>query len=120
VSSPLQRPGTLLANHVAVVGAYVWTVLDFGFGPVGTGIAGVGVIPLLVGVRGLHRGSRYTRQWLAIAIVFYFGLGLAETVAAQARSVGAAALLVGSALELLLLLLALSGARPAPHESAES
>jgi hypothetical protein len=116
----LQSPRLLLATHLAVVGAYVWTVFDFGFGLAGTAVAGVGVIPLLGAVRGLIRGARYTRQWLAIAIVFYFGLGLAETVAAQAQSFGAAALLVGSALELLLLLLALSAAPPAPRESVES
>lgn len=66
-----------------------------------------GLAPLVIGYRGLRAGSRYTLQWLAIAMVFYVGVGLAETVASLGATLAATGLTLTSAAELALLLSAL-------------
>jgi hypothetical protein len=79
-----------------------------------------GLAPLAIGYRGLRAGSRYTLQWLAIAMVFYVGVGLAETVASLGATLAATGLTLTSATELALLLRALKRPSIAHRESAES
>lgn len=111
----------ILAFHAGVatsVGALILSLDISAPARAGALIAGLG--PLLLGVRGLNRSSRYTRQWLSIAMVCYIGIGLAETIASQGHTLPAL-LLLSSTGEFLLLLRAL---RPPPstesRESAES
>lgn len=116
----IQMSAALIACHIGVVGGVLWLALSFGLGPVGAGAALLlGATPLLLGVRGLRVASRYTRQWTAIVMVFYLGLGLAETIASQGRSLPAIVLLFASAAELTLLLNLLRSASPAPRGSEE-
>ena len=80
--------------------------------PVATGAALLlSAGPLALGVKGLYTGSRYTQQWLSIALVFYVGLGLVETIASQASSSSAIVLLLTSGVELALLFVTLRRAR---------
>jgi uncharacterized membrane protein len=110
----------LIASHIGVLGGTMWLALTLGLGPLGSGAALLlGVAPLLLGIRGLRAESRYTQQWTAIAMVFYLGVGLAETVASQGRSLPAIVLLFASAAEFMLLLNLLKSASPTPRESAE-
>lgn len=114
-------PAALIICHVCVLGAATWFALTLGLGPAGAGaVLLVCVAPLLLGFSGLRAGSRYTQQWLAISMVFYFGVGLAETIASQARSPAAIMLLLAGAIELVMLLGLLRAGSPAFRESAES
>jgi len=111
----------LLALHACVLGGVVWLVLGLGLRPAVTvAVLIAGVLPLAAGVRGLIAARRYTRQWLAIVMVFYVGIGLAEMTASLGHSVGAMLLLLSAALELLFLLRSLKTLRPEARESAES
>jgi len=111
----------LLICHLGVAASVCGLAFSLGIGPAGAiAILVGGLLPLALGYRGLLAGSRYTRQWLAIAMVFYFGIGLAETVASLGATLAASALLFTSGAELALLLRALKGAATAPRESKES
>ena len=114
-------PVLVLACHCGVLASVVWLTLTLGLGPLAASAALlVLAAPLVAGLKGLRAGSRYTAQWLAIAMVFYFGIGLAETVAAMGTSLAANALLLSGAAELALLLRFLKVAPTAPRESTES
>jgi uncharacterized membrane protein len=111
----------LIACHWFVLGAAVTFIFELGLPPLATAAAIVlGTAPLTLAVKGLMRESTYTQLWLAIAMVFYIGTGLVETIAAQAMAPGAVFLLLASVLELALLLVALKNARRGSHGSVES
>ena len=111
----------LLLAHLGVAASICGLAYSLPAGPLtATAILVAGLAPLVAGFRGLNRGSHYTQQWLAIAMVFYLGAGLAETVASLGTTLAATALLFTSGAELVLLLRALKRARRAPRESAES
>lgn len=115
------RNTALLTVHAGVLAAAIWLAATAGLGLPGTAFALLlAAGPLLLAVRGLRDGLRYTQQWVALAMVFYVGFGLAETIATQARSPAATLLLFCSIAELLLLLRSLRGAPRAPRGSAES
>lgn len=117
------RPPTLaLAGcHAGVLLGTLWLAATLGLGPAGAlSVAAVGAAPLLAAVPGLRADARYTQQWLTIALVFYVGLGLAETIAAQGSSTAAAVLLFAASAELLLLLRRLRNRGPASRGSTES
>jgi len=111
----------LMASHWLVIGAASTFILGLDL-PLLATAAAITLIttPLIFAVKGLMQESTYTQLWLAIAMVFYIGAGLVETIAAQAMALGAVILLLASVLELALLLVALKTARRASRESAES
>lgn len=110
-----------LSAHAAVLASLVWLVATAGLQPIAAVMAAaLGAAPLMLGIPGLRAGRRYTLQWLAIALVFYLGLGVAETIATQARSPAAIALLLASSTELALLLGGLRSGPPTSPGSAES
>ena len=111
----------LTLSHICVLGAVIALVssLDLAMTATGAGLA-IAVGPLLLAAKGLYTGSRYTRQWLSILLVFYVGLGLVETIASQGRSVSAAVLLLASAVELGLLFASLRSAPTGSRGSGES
>lgn len=111
----------LLSVHVFLLLAVIALVMSLDLNLAATGVAFlVSAAPLALAVRGLHAGSSYTQQWLSIAMVFYVGLGLVETIASQAQSLSAVFVLLASGIELCLLFAALRRARRASHESTES
>jgi len=111
----------LLTCHLGVAASLCGLTLASGLGSPGTlALLVVGLVPLLAALPGLRAGSRYTQQWLAIAMVFYIGFGMAETVASLGSAVAASALMLASGAELVLLLSALRRGVPASRESAES
>jgi uncharacterized membrane protein len=111
----------LIICHLGVAASVCGLAIAVGPGSLGISamLAG-GLAPLAVSYRGLRAGSRYTQQWLAISMVFYAGVGLAETVASLGTTLAATALTLTSAAELALLLRALKRPSTAHHESAES
>ena len=110
----------LLSIHVCLLVAVIALVMALDLNLVATGVAFVvSAAPLAFALRGLHAGSSYTQQWLSIAMVFYVGLGLVETIASQAQSLGAVFVFLTSGIELCLLFAALRRARRASHESTE-
>ena len=109
-----------LSAHAAVLGAVSWLAWTAGFGATATVMAtALGAAPLIASIPGLMAGRRYTQQWLAIALVFYLGIAIAETIATRARSPAAIALLLTSSTELALLLKALRSEPPESRGSAE-
>ncbi|NIW24335.1 MAG: DUF2069 domain-containing protein [Gammaproteobacteria bacterium] len=112
---------SLLTVHLSLLGAVVALVisLDLAFAATGAGLL-IAAGPLALAVRGLYRNSRYTQQWLSIAMVFYVGLALVETIASQARSPSATIVLLASGIELSLLFITLRRARRASRESTGS
>jgi hypothetical protein len=111
----------LLICHLGVAASVCGLALSLGTGPAGSILILIcGLTPLIAGFRGLRAQSRYTQQWLAIAMVFYLGVGLAETVASLGATLAASALLFTSGAELMLLLGALRRPATASRESAES
>lgn len=116
-----RTPIALLACHLGVAAGVCGLAVAARLGPVGTAVLLVGgLVPLLAGLPGLRAGSRYTHQWLAIAMVFYVGFGIAETVASLGSAVAANVLMLASGAELLLLLGVLKRGGPVSRESAES
>lgn len=110
----------LLIFHLGVLGAVVALVTSFGLTVAAAGAALLVLAgPLVIAIKGLCTGSRYTHQWLSIAMVFYVGLSLAETIASQAESLGAVILLLTSAVELALLFVTLRRAPRVSRGSAE-
>ncbi|HSG65410.1 MAG TPA: DUF2069 domain-containing protein [Gammaproteobacteria bacterium] len=115
------HPAAILSVHAGAIAGALWLAATAGLGPAAAAIAMVlATAPLLLAIRGLREGSRYTQQWVAIAMVFYVGVGLAETIAAQGRSLAAILLLFCCATELLLLLRSLRSGPRASRGSAES
>lgn len=115
------RSTMILAVHSGLIASIAWLALSFDLkAAAAAATAVVCIAPLLLGIRGLRLESRYTQQWVAIALVFYLGVGLAETIASQARSGPAILLLLTSAIELLMLLSVLRSDPRASGESAES
>ena len=115
------HPAAILLAHAGVLIGALWLAATAGLGRAGAAVAMLlAAGPLLLAVRGLRDGARYTRQWIAIAMVLYVGCGLGETLATQARSPAAILLLFCSAAELLLLLRSLRSAPRASRGSAES
>ncbi len=111
----------LLGAHLGVLGAVIALVISLGLTYVETGGALlISAGPLVLAVNGLRAGARYTQQWLSIAMVFYVGLGLVETIASQAQSPSAIVLLLTSGVELALLFVMLRRARRASLGSTES
>ena len=111
----------LLIAHVVLLGAVIALVTSLDLTLVVTGaVLLIAAGPLVAAARGLYAGSRYTQQWLSIAMVFYVGFGLVETIASQARSLSAIVLLLASGIELSLLFVTLGRARRASRESTES
>jgi uncharacterized membrane protein len=55
--------------------------LHSGFGLAALGWALVFSIPLLVCLRGLMRGNRYTYKWATLCVLPYFIIGITESVA---------------------------------------
>ena len=111
----------LLSFHLGVLGAVIALVISLGLTYVETGAALlIAAGPLVLAVNGLRAGSRYTQQWLSIAMVFYVGLGIVETIASQGRSPSAIILLLTSGVELALLFVTLRHARRASRGSTES
>ena len=112
---------TLLIVHLLLFGAVIALVTSLGLTAVVAGaLLLIAAGPLALAVRGLAAGSPYTHQWLSIAMVFYVGLGLVETIASQAQSISAIVLLLSSGLELNLLFVMLRRARQASRGSTES
>lgn len=102
----------LLIFHLGALGAVVALVLALDLTVAATGAALlISAGPLTLAVRGLCTGSAYTQQWLSIALVFYVGLGLVETIASQGQSISAVVLLLTSGVELALLFVTLRRAR---------
>jgi uncharacterized membrane protein len=111
----------LLSFHLSVLGAVAALVTSLDLTFIVTGAAVLIVAgPLALAVRGLCADSRYTQQWLSIAMVFYIGLGLVETIASQAQSLSAIVVLLASGVELALLFVTLRRAPPASRGSTES
>lgn len=111
----------LLIVHLVLLGAVIALVTSLDLTIVATGAALlISAGPLVLAAKGLYAGSRYTQQWLSIAMVFYVGLGLVETIASQARSLSAIILLLASGIELSLLFITLRRARPASRGSTGS
>jgi len=111
----------LLVCHLGVAVGIGGLAVSADLGPVGAAVLFVGgLVPLLASLPGLRAGSRYTQQWLAIAMVFYIGFGIAETVASLGGTVAASALMLASGTELVLLLGMLKRGAPASRESTES
>jgi len=111
---------SLLVVHLGLLGGFIALVISLGLAIVATAAALlIGAGPLVVAIKGIRAGSRYTFQWLSIAMVFYVGLGLVETIASQAQSLGAVIVLLTSGIELALLFVTLRLARQASRESAE-
>ena len=110
----------LLTCHACALGAVSALVVSLDLTLVATGVALlISAGPLVLAVKGLYAESRYTQQWLSIALVFYVGLGLVETIASQAASPSAITLLLASGVELSLLFVTLRRARQASRESTE-
>ncbi len=111
----------LLIVHLGLLSAVVALVaslgLTLGFA---SAVLLISVGPLVLAVRGLYADSRYTQQWLSIAMVFYVGFGLAETIASKGQSLSAILLLLASGIELSLLFLTLRRAQRVSRESTES
>ena len=111
----------LLSVHVILLVAVMALAASLDLNYVATGAALlVTAAPLVLALRGLYAGSSYTQQWLSIAMVFYVGLGLVETIASQAQSLSAVFVLLTSGIELCLLFATLRRARRASRESTES
>lgn len=111
----------LLIFHFGVLGAVVALVTSLGLTLVyASAVLLVSAGPLALAIKGLYAGSRYTQQWLSIAMVFYVGFGLAETIASQGQSLSAILLLLTSGIELSLLFLTLGRAQRVSRESTES
>jgi len=110
---------SLLGVHLGALGAVVALVVSFDIVPMAT-VAGLLIAagPLVLAAKGLWADSQYTHQWLSIAMVFYVGFGLVETIASRAQSLGAVVLLLTSGVELALLFIALRRARRASRGSA--
>jgi uncharacterized membrane protein len=111
----------LLIFHSGLLGAVVALVtsLDLPFFALGAALL-LSAGPLALAIKGICADSNYTQQWLSIAMVFYVGLGLVETIASQAQSLSAIIVLLTSGIELCLLFVRLRRARRASRESTES
>ena len=110
-------PTVLLACHLGVAAAIFGLAISADLGAVGAVVLLVaGLAPLLAGLPGLRAGARHTQQWLALAMVFYIGFGIAETVASLGSAAAASALMLASGAELVLLLGALRRGAPASRE----
>jgi uncharacterized membrane protein len=76
--------------------------------------------PLLLALKGLLAASAHTAQWLSIALVFYVGGGLVETVASGGQARSAVLLFLAALVELGLLLMSFKRAPTKSAGSAES
>jgi uncharacterized membrane protein len=92
--------------------------------PIGArlGLATVALLPLIAAIPGLARSSRYTYQWVTVALVIYIGMAAVEVVASLARSLPATIVLFAALIELFLLLglIRMSEARRAHGERTGS
>ncbi len=112
---------SLLAVHLGLLGAVIAFAMSLELTVVASGAALlISAGPLALAIKGLCAGSRYTQQWLSIAMVFYVGLGLVETIASQAQSLSATIVLLTSGVELALLFITLRRAGRVSRESTES
>ena len=101
----------LLIFHLGVLGSVIALVTSLNLTLVfASAVLLLSAGPLALAINGLYAGSRYTQQWLSIAMVFYVGFGLAETIASQGQSPSAILLLLTSGIELSLLFLTVNGA----------
>lgn len=92
--------------HATLIAAVVLGVLGVSLpAAVRIVVAAAAAAPLLLAIPGLRRGSRYTFQWLALALVVYAGAAIVEVVASLGRSFASAVALLAALLEIALLYL---------------
>ena len=111
----------LLIVHLSLLGAVaaLVTSLDLTLAATSAALL-IAAGPLALAAKGLCANSRYTQQWLSIAMVFYVGLSLVETIASQAQSLSAIIVFLTSGIELCLLFVTLRRAQRGSRESTES
>jgi uncharacterized membrane protein len=108
----------ILVSHGALLCALSARILALPLSTTATALALlVTASPLLLALKGLLAGSAHTAQWLSIALVFYVGGGLVETVASGAQARSAVLLFLAALFELALLLMSF---KRAPTKSAGS
>lgn len=82
------------------------------------------LLPLVLPLRGLWRGERYTYAWCSLLVLFYLGLGVVEAAASPAVRGYAYAVFSAAGLLFVSCLLYVRSAKPglpaAPRAPSES
>jgi Predicted membrane protein (DUF2069) len=109
-----------LATHIGLAGGVGLTLGSLELGTIWrVSIALVALLPLAASLPGLMAARRSSMRWLALALVFYAGLGAVEVIARTHPA--AVAVLLCALIELALVLSLTRAPRPqSPRATGES